>query len=25
VEWVDLESVETVRDVIVDVARAFCG
>ncbi|MGZ4352737.1 MAG: M20/M25/M40 family metallo-hydrolase [Gaiellaceae bacterium] len=25
VEWVDLESVETVREVIVDVARAFCG
>ena len=25
VEWVDLDSVETVRDVIVDVARTFCG
>jgi acetylornithine deacetylase len=25
VEWVDLPSVETVRDVLVDVARAFCG
>jgi acetylornithine deacetylase len=24
-EWVDLDSVETVRDVIVDVARTFCG
>jgi acetylornithine deacetylase len=24
VEWVDLPSVETVRDVLVDVARAFC-
>jgi len=25
VEWVDLPSVERVRDVLVEVARAFCG
>jgi acetylornithine deacetylase len=24
-EWVDLASAETVRDVLVDVARTFCG
>jgi acetylornithine deacetylase len=25
VEWVDLSSVERVRDVLVETARAFCG